>query len=112
MTTHLNLLADQPGTYPGISANFSGDGFSDMRFIVKAVPAGDFDSWVARVRSTGSALDDTAYAELAKPSQAVAPATYRSIEPKLFERIVDQTVAGPQKPAGAAWRPPTQQAGG
>src|SRR5580693_2662299 len=26
MTTHLNLLADKPGEYPGFSANFSGDG--------------------------------------------------------------------------------------
>jgi cytochrome o ubiquinol oxidase subunit II len=112
MTTHLNLLADKPGEYPGISANFSGDGFSDMRFIVKAVSAGDFDGWVAQVRSTGSALDDAAYAELAKPSQAVPPTTYRSVEPKLFDDIIDQTIAGPEKPAGAAWCPPTQQAGG
>ena len=28
MTTHLSLLADKPGEYPGFSANFSGDGFS------------------------------------------------------------------------------------
>jgi len=27
MQTHLNLRADSPGEYPGISANFSGDGF-------------------------------------------------------------------------------------
>src|ERR1700737_3916593 len=87
MTTHLNLLADKPGEYPGISANFSGDGFSDMRFIVKAVPVGDFDRWVARAGGTGSALDDAGYAELAKPSKAVPPATYRSVDPKLFERI-------------------------
>ena len=38
MTTQLNLLADRPGDYPGLSANFSGDGFSDMRFLVHAVP--------------------------------------------------------------------------
>ena len=60
MTTHLNLLADEPGEYPGFSANFSGDGFSEMRFIAKAVPAGDFDAWVAQVRGAGSALDDAA----------------------------------------------------
>src|SRR5215471_1667883 len=70
MTTHLNLLADAPGEYPGFSAMFSGDGFSEMRFIAKAVPARDFDSWVARVRGTGSALDLPAYADLAKPSVA------------------------------------------
>jgi cytochrome o ubiquinol oxidase subunit 2 len=112
MTTHLNLLAAEPGEYPGFSANFSGDGFSDMRFIAKAVPAGDFDGWVAQARGTGSALDDGAYTELAKPSKAVPPTTYRSVEPKLFERIIDETTAGPEKPARAAWCPPTQQAGG
>src|SRR5438270_3899684 len=55
MTTHLNLLADEPGDYPGFSANFSGDGFSEMRFIANAVPARDFDAWVAKVRGAGAA---------------------------------------------------------
>ena len=112
MTTHLNLLSDEPGEYPGFSANFSGDGFSEMRFIATAVPAGDFDSWIAKARGTGSALDGAGYAALAKPSKAVPPATYRSVDPKLFERIIDETVAGPERPAGAAWHPPRQQAGG
>ena len=113
MTTHLNLLADEPGEYPGFSANFSGDGFSEMRFIAKAVPAADFDAWVAHVRGTGSALDEAGYAELAKPSKAVPPTTYRSVAPMLFERIVEQTASGPEKPGvGAAWCPPVRQAGG
>jgi cytochrome o ubiquinol oxidase subunit 2 len=113
MTTHLNLLANKPGDYPGFSANFSGDGFSEMRFIAKAVPAGDFDAWVRQVRGAGSALDDAGYAALAKPSKAVPPTTYRSVEPKLFERIIDQTISGSEKAgAGAAWCPPVQQAGG
>ncbi len=113
MTTHLNLLADAPGEYPGFSANFSGDGFTEMRFIAKAVPAGDFDAWVTQARRTGAALDGAGYAELAKPSEAVPPTTYRSVEPKLFERIIDETVSGSEKAgAGAAWCPPVQQAGG
>jgi cytochrome o ubiquinol oxidase subunit 2 len=125
MTTHLNLLADKPGEFPGFSANFSGDGFAEMRFIAKAVPAGDFDGWVAQVRGAGSALDGGAYAELAKPSKAVPPTTYRSVEPRLFDRIIEQTVSGSPSPLprnagagsigagdGAAWRPPVQEAGG
>ena len=112
MTTHLNLLADEPGEYPGFSANFSGDGFAEMRFIAKAVPAGDFDSWVATARSTGSALDDASYAQLAKPSKAVPPMTYRSVEPNIFERIIDETTAVSEKArAGAAWCPPVQAGG-
>ncbi|HJU15202.1 MAG TPA: ubiquinol oxidase subunit II [Stellaceae bacterium] len=112
MTTHLNLLADKPGEYPGLSANFSGDGFSDMRFVVKAVPAGAFPGWVAQARGSGSALDAAGYAELAKPSRAVPPTTYRSVAPELFERIVNETASGRAKAAGTAWRAPARQTGG
>src|SRR5438045_7136421 len=107
MTTHLNLLADGPGEYPGFSANFSGDGFSEMRFIAKAVPPADFNAWVTQVRTAASALDDASYAQLAKPSKAVPPMTYRSVEPNLFERIIDQTVSGlllPNSPPRAGER--------
>jgi cytochrome o ubiquinol oxidase subunit II len=111
MTTHLNLLASESGEYPGFSANFSGHGFSDMRFIVKAVPSGDFNAWVTQARSTGAALDDAALAELAKQGKAV-PTMYRSVPPKLFERIIDQTAAGPAKVGvGAGWCPPVLQEG-
>ncbi len=41
MATHLNIQADYSGTYRGMSANFSGDGFSDMHFNVDAVPPED-----------------------------------------------------------------------
>jgi len=98
MTTHLNLLASEPGEFPGFSANFSGDGFSRMRFLLKAVPGSDFEAWVAQVRGTGAALDEAGIADLAKPGTA-SPTTYRSVTPKLFERIIDQTVAGSPKAA-------------
>src|SRR5215471_1829995 len=88
MITHLSLLADKPGEFPGFSANFSGDGFSWMQFVVKSVRVADFNPWLSQVRSTGSALDEAGYAELAKPSKAVSPTTYRSVESKLFERIM------------------------
>ena len=96
MTTQLNLLADRPGEFPGISANFNGNGFADMRFIAKAVPAADFAGWVAQVRGSGPALDIPAYAALAKPSQAVPPTAWSSVDPNLFEHIIDQTVMGPE----------------
>jgi cytochrome o ubiquinol oxidase subunit II len=94
-------------------ANFNGNGFADMRFIAKAVPAADFAGWVAHVRGSGTALDIPAYAALAKPSQAVPPTTWRSVDPELFERIVEQTALGPQKHAsGGAWHPTAPPAGG
>jgi cytochrome o ubiquinol oxidase subunit 2 len=113
MMTHLNLLASNPGEFQGLSTNFSGDGFSEMRFMTTAVPAGDFDGWVAKVRGSGSALDDPRYAELTKPSIAVPPTSYRSVDPDLFERIVNQTALAPDKArAGNAWCPPTAPKGG
>jgi len=113
MTTHLNLLADKPGEYPGFSANFSGEGFPWMRFVVRSMPVGDFTAWLKQTRGTGSSLDDAGYAELAKPSKAVPPTTYRSVEPKLFERILEQTASGSGKARiGGAWRPPPHQARG
>jgi len=113
MTTHLNLLAANPGEFPGFSAMYSGDGFADMRFIAKAVPAGDFDTWVRQVREAGPALDDASYAQLAKPSKAVRPTTYRAVEPNFFERIIDLTVSGSDKAGAAAiGRPAGQQTGG
>jgi cytochrome o ubiquinol oxidase subunit 2 len=113
MTTHLNLLADKPGEYPGFSANFSGDGFAEMRFIAKAAPAADFAAWVAQAKGSGTALDAAAYAELAKPSIAVPPKAYRSVEPRLFDRIIEQTAGSQGKTrAAGAWCPPAPQAGG
>jgi cytochrome o ubiquinol oxidase subunit II len=88
MVTHLNLQAGHSGTYRGMSANFSGDGFADMHFNVDAVPPEDFAHWVASTRSAGPILDAQAYADLVKPSKSVVPFTYRSISPGLFAGIV------------------------
>jgi cytochrome o ubiquinol oxidase subunit 2 len=90
MTTRLHLQADHPGTYRGLSANFSGDGFADMRFAVDAVSAGEFARWADTVqRSTGPQLEAQTYAELARPSRAVAPLAYRAVDPDLFNGIVN-----------------------
>src|ERR1700722_6157142 len=88
MATHLNVQADHTGPYRGLSAQYSGSGFSDMRFSVAAVPASDFDKWVGTARSDGPALDAQAYADLAKPGMAVAPFTYRAVAPDLFKSIL------------------------
>jgi cytochrome o ubiquinol oxidase subunit 2 len=99
MTTRLHLQADHPGTYRGASANYSGEGFADMRFNVDAVPAEKFAQWVDAARSDGPVLDAQAYTDLAKPSKAVAPFTYRSAEPGMFDTILN---SGMQMPAAIA----------
>jgi cytochrome o ubiquinol oxidase subunit 2 len=98
MVTRLELQADHPGTYRGLSAQYSGSGFADMRFSVDAVPAEEFARWVDAARSAGPVLDAQAYAELAKPSSAVAPFTYRAVAPDLFDGIVS-SVMQPSAPS-------------
>jgi cytochrome o ubiquinol oxidase subunit II len=87
MVTRLHLQADYPGRYPGLSANYSGSGFADMRFYVEAVPIENFAKWVDATRGAGPVLGPQAYADLAKPSKAVAPFTYRAVAPGLFNGI-------------------------
>ena len=87
MATRLHLLADQPGTYPGFSAQFSGEGFSDMRFDTVALAKEGFENWVKSTRSGGGRLDPDSYAKLARPSSAVAPMTFGDVAPGLFESL-------------------------
>lgn len=93
MTTRLNLLADHPGEFAGLSAQFSGDGFSDMRFPVRAVPAAEFEQWVAQTRERGAPLDIGTYDEVAKPSSNVQPTLYSRVAANLFANILTESTA-------------------
>src|SRR5258708_10002115 len=88
MVTRLHLQADHAGTYRGFSAQFSGEGFSDMHFAADAVTSEKFAQWLDSVRRGGPGLNAEAYADLAKPSASVAPFTYRSVAPGLFAGIM------------------------
>jgi cytochrome o ubiquinol oxidase subunit II len=88
MITHLNLLGEHPGTYRGFSAQFSGEGFSDMHFNAEVVTGEKFAQWIDAARVAGPELNATTYADLVKPTAAVAPFTYRSVAPGLFENIL------------------------
>jgi cytochrome o ubiquinol oxidase subunit II len=88
MTTHVNLQADERGRYQGLSAQFSGEGFSDMRFDVDAVPTDGFQAWVTDVRTRSGVLDAPTFAQLARPSPAKGTATYAEVSVGLFDAIV------------------------
>lgn len=96
MTTRLNLQADRPGVYEGLSSHFSGDGFPGMQFRVQAVAPQQFAAWAQGARGKGIALDGSAYAELSKPSSYVKPMTYGAVAPGLFDAIVANRA--PQSP--------------
>lgn len=92
MVSQLNLQADRPAVLFGESAHFSGDGFSDMQFQVKSVPADQFAAWVQSAKGGGPALDRAAYGELSKQSQNVPPAVYSAIDPQIFQAVATQKI--------------------
>jgi cytochrome o ubiquinol oxidase subunit II len=87
MTTQLNLQADKPGAYPGLSAQFSGPGFSDMRFTLRAVSSEGFATWVAQTRERASVLDAASFTELARPTKAGGEVTYGSVSDDPFDMV-------------------------
>ena len=96
MTTQLNLRADAPGTFLGEASHFSGDGFSDMHFDVKATPAGEFATWIEAARNAGPTLDAASYVALARQSVERRPFTFGSVDPGLFQKIaIQQLPPGP-----------------
>jgi cytochrome o ubiquinol oxidase subunit II len=99
MATQINLQADQPGSYPGLSANFSGDGFSDMHFTLESVDSEQFNAWVASSRRAGEVLDDKAYRSLLRQSSNLQPYTYRDVAAGLFNRIVSLQLPSGEGPA-------------
>jgi hypothetical protein len=88
ITTQLNLQVDKPGRYEGISAQFSGPGFSDMRFAVTAGSTQEFETWLAGVRQRGVALDSTTFAQLARPTKAGGELTYGAVPEDPFDAVV------------------------
>jgi cytochrome o ubiquinol oxidase subunit II len=90
MTTQLNLRADAPGTFLGLSSHYSGDGFSDMHFEVQAVSAEKFAAWIEATRKSGPTLNDESYAALARQSVNTQPFTFGAADPELFHKIVTQ----------------------
>jgi cytochrome o ubiquinol oxidase subunit 2 len=103
MTTRLNLRADAPGTFQGLSSHYSGDGFSDMHFDVHAMPLEQFAAWIEHTRNSGPTLDAAGYAALANQSMNTSPSTFRTGDPTLFQKIVTQQL--PPGPGPRTGRP-------
>lgn len=92
MRSTLHAVLNRPGEFKGMSANYSGEGFSHMRFKLYGVDQGGFDAWVARVKTSGPALDTNRYLALEKPSERVPAMYFSGVEANLFTRIFQRCV--------------------
>jgi len=92
METTLHAVINQPGAYDGFSANYSGEGFSDMRFKFLGLDDGQFDQWIAKARASGRALDRAAYLKLLEPSEDVPVIRFGSVQPGLYQAALNLCV--------------------
>ncbi|MGO1068755.1 ubiquinol oxidase subunit II [Lysobacter sp. CA199] len=92
METKLHAVMNHPGNYEGFSANYSGEGFSHMRFRFHGVSQADFDAWVAQNRATGKTLQRADYLELERPSEKEPVRRYGAVAPGLYQAILNRCV--------------------
>ena len=92
MQTQLHAVINKPGEFEGLSANYSGAGFSGMRFKFHGLSDGDFDQWVKKVRASGKSLSRDSYLQLEKPSERHPVQRYATVAPDLYDAIVNRCV--------------------
>jgi cytochrome o ubiquinol oxidase subunit II len=90
MVNELNVLADKPGTFKGMSANYSGEGFAHMRFTAEAMSQEEFVGWIAFVHQDPDLLDLPAYQNLAAPAVLPDPVYYGQVAPGMLSQIVSK----------------------
>jgi cytochrome o ubiquinol oxidase subunit 2 len=105
MQTQLHAVINKAGVYDGLSANYSGAGFSGMRFKFEGLPQADFDRWVAGVRASPARLTRADYARLAAPSQDEPVRHYAAVDPDLFMAIIQGCAEGLSCADGAPGMP-------
>jgi cytochrome o ubiquinol oxidase subunit 2 len=92
MQTKLNAVMNRTGNYEGLSANYSGAGFSDMHFQVLSLTDGDFANWVESNRKGGQALTRADYLQLEKPSHKEPVRRYARVDDGLYEAVLNRCV--------------------
>ncbi len=92
METKLHAVINEVGVYKGFSSNYSGDGFSHMRFDFHGMEQVDFDRWVAKVKAD-EALDRPAFLQIEKPSEREPVRYFGSVDADLYDAILNMCVS-------------------
>lgn len=93
MSTNLNLLASETGSYRGSSANISGEGFAGMNFTAKATNHKVFNSWLGHAQKSPRQLDKNELASLMKPSKNNMPELYTLADDELYNEVMTKYMA-------------------
>ncbi|WP_152047586.1 ubiquinol oxidase subunit II [Aureimonas psammosilenae] len=101
MRSMLHAVINQPGESWGYSGNYTGAGYSHMRFRLRGLDQAGFDRWIADVKNAQGTLDAARYVEMVRPSQKEPAAYFGSVSDGLFDKVLNRCVE-PGKPCEAA----------
>ncbi|QCI22303.1 ubiquinol oxidase subunit II [Buchnera aphidicola] len=92
MITKLNLIANQSGNYKGISSNYSGRGFSNMKFtVISALNNIMFKNWIKKVKKSSNKLNIEKMLNITSVENKNYSIEYFSnVKKDLFKKIVNQ----------------------
>ncbi len=94
MVNTLNLIASEEGEFAGMSANYSGEGFAQMKFMAEATSLEEFNQWVLSAKASSRFLTYKEYEVLARPSIGHEVTYYAGVEDNLYDTIVMQFTHG------------------
>ncbi len=94
MENRVHLMASEEGIYPGMSANYSGFGFSGMKFNAIATDDAGFAAWVESVKQSPNVLTDERFKQLQEKTRDVKPMHFSSVNPLLFSNIIEHYTGG------------------
>ena len=90
------MMASRPGTYEGFSADYSGPGFSWMKFQTEAVPEAQFQAWAKKVQQAPQHMSYAQFDAYAKPYIGVGakPEYFSDVQPGLFSHVIAEVMNG------------------
>src|SRR4028119_1943562 len=97
MQSTLHAVLDRPVDSFGLSGNYSGAGFSGMRFRIRGVAGQQFAGRAAGAKASGRTLDTATYLQLVRPSEKVPSMLFAVGNKDPYRRILERCVE-PGKP--------------
>lgn len=109
MENRLNMIANEEGVYRGFSSNYSGYGFSGMKFNTYVVSDSAFADWVSQIQNANATgldhdynkakpapaksngpLDDAQFARLSVKTRKHPVEYFSGTDPLLFKRLIEK----------------------
>ena len=92
METRLHAVLNHAGESQGFSANYSGAGFSGMRFVMRGMSSAGFDRWVESTQGESDNLTRERYLQLEQPSESEPVHRFSQVDAQLYDAIVGMCV--------------------